>query len=511
MACEARLSRLPEGVLPVTAVPPRPGVCFVCLEEEEDDEDFILQCDRCKVYVHMDCYSVREPPHGRLWLCDVCSVGASPPPACALCPVAGGALKRTTCGRWCHPSCSLWLPEPALRKDLEYMGLHGLIDGLSLVHQSRGKLPCQVCKQRYGACVQCCNPGCYSAFHLMCARQQGCATQLLPDSDSEDEMEEAEWTESAQQTGQARASAARHASSGSSCKEGGQASEGSGDENREVPPNGAIAPETTEKVQEGRLGKKMSERAKKERRALRQQGVKINNARLLVFCPRHTPPELAGKESLFTRSPGAVDGCSAAPTRAGSGHVPANVPRGASQIAGAIASAGAVPSFEAMEFQRVLEQPGKGCARARCLRGAQRRGPREPQSLIAAASKRLYVSPAPLLLRGPEAGGAGGNSAGGNPLTEVRSACKVHQLAPVAQKPDGQGCMEVLAPSFRARGPAGAGVQVLSVGDRYHAMRRTEGQRIVPGKSGIHGWGAFARVPHAKGENKIIEMNWALP
>lgn len=37
--------------------------------------------------------------------------GAQRAPACALCPVPGGLMKRTTCGRWCHLVCALWTPE----------------------------------------------------------------------------------------------------------------------------------------------------------------------------------------------------------------------------------------------------------------------------------------------------------------------------------------------------------------------------------------------------------------
>lgn len=32
----------------------------------------MLQCDRCRMHVHMSCYGVKEYNNGRLWLCDVC-------------------------------------------------------------------------------------------------------------------------------------------------------------------------------------------------------------------------------------------------------------------------------------------------------------------------------------------------------------------------------------------------------------------------------------------------------
>ena len=45
---------------------------------------------------------------------------------CELCPVVGGAMKATTCGKWCHMICALWCPDP--------IGLNGgLLEGLSEV------------------------------------------------------------------------------------------------------------------------------------------------------------------------------------------------------------------------------------------------------------------------------------------------------------------------------------------------------------------------------------------
>lgn len=138
LACEARMQRLPEGVAGVPVAHTAAGVCHVCNEEEEEEDDLIvqagawlakkpqnaccwhppqqrvpaagcpppplppspspaaccaalvfplvLQCNKCHVFAHMSCYGVREPPHGALWLCDVCSLNLRQPPPCALCP-----------------------------------------------------------------------------------------------------------------------------------------------------------------------------------------------------------------------------------------------------------------------------------------------------------------------------------------------------------------------------------------------------------------------------------------
>ena len=48
----------------------------VCGEEEETAFNHLLQCDGCCSFVHMACYGVAAPPEGRLWLCDLCQLGA---------------------------------------------------------------------------------------------------------------------------------------------------------------------------------------------------------------------------------------------------------------------------------------------------------------------------------------------------------------------------------------------------------------------------------------------------
>jgi hypothetical protein len=38
----------------------------------------------------------------------------------------------------------------------------------------------------------------------------------------------------------------------------------------------------------------------------------------------------------------------------------------------------------------------------------------------------------------------------------------------------------------------------LSLTEKYHAMKKTWGDRITMGKSAIHGWGVFTKIPHSK-------------
>ena len=55
----------------------------------------------------------------------VCCAGPQRLPACALCPVSGGLMRRTTCGRWVHAACALWTPGMWINAD------SGLVEGLA--------------------------------------------------------------------------------------------------------------------------------------------------------------------------------------------------------------------------------------------------------------------------------------------------------------------------------------------------------------------------------------------
>ncbi|PAA88089.1 hypothetical protein BOX15_Mlig018348g2 [Macrostomum lignano] len=137
--------------------------CSVCqsLEVEEDNE--ILFCDGCDTPVHQACYGVASVPSGS-WLCRPCSLGVRP--ICALCSSSGGAMKSTRDGAtWCHVSCALWIPEVGFA-DPERMEP---ITRLNEIPTGRWNLVCRLCREKVGACIQCCVKQCKVAFHVTCA------------------------------------------------------------------------------------------------------------------------------------------------------------------------------------------------------------------------------------------------------------------------------------------------------------------------------------------------------
>lgn len=148
--------------------------CDVCDSSQEYDHDEIVQCDECALLVHMGCYGICNPPRGQRWLCRACELGLVEPPACALCPNVGGAMKPTTCGNWCHVACALWVGATFENVD----GVAEPIECSKLI-ASEGAT-CAVCRQKYGACTRCIASGeCDVAFHVYCARDanEGYVTQ----------------------------------------------------------------------------------------------------------------------------------------------------------------------------------------------------------------------------------------------------------------------------------------------------------------------------------------------
>ena len=161
--------RLPPGVTAVQ-LPPPADRCAVCDLATEWDDDQLVQCDACRMLVHMKCYGVAHPPDGSPWACAACDLRLPAPPPCALCPVVGGAMKPTTCGKWAHVACAQWIPE-TLFLDPETVEP---VDGIARIGRARLSLRCGICRQPYGACVQCAGGAkCYATYHPLCARGRG--------------------------------------------------------------------------------------------------------------------------------------------------------------------------------------------------------------------------------------------------------------------------------------------------------------------------------------------------
>ncbi|XP_041039697.1 PHD finger protein 14 isoform X7 [Carcharodon carcharias] len=156
-------------------------ICCVCLGDNSEDADEIVQCDNCGVTVHEGCYGVDGESDSIMssasenstepWFCDACKCGASP--SCELCPNVDGIFKETDAGRWVHVVCALYVPGVAF----------GDIDKLRPVtltemnYSKYGAKECSLCEDirfaRTGVCISCDAGMCRAYFHVTCAQREG--------------------------------------------------------------------------------------------------------------------------------------------------------------------------------------------------------------------------------------------------------------------------------------------------------------------------------------------------
>ncbi|KAK9370168.1 PHD-zinc-finger like domain-containing protein [Lipomyces kononenkoae] len=140
--------------------------CAICDDGECENSNAIVFCDGCNVAVHQDCYGVPFIPEGQ-WLCRRCQSSPRRNVSCIFCPNKSGAFKQTDRGHWAHLVCALWLPEISVGNTVYMEPVEG-VDG---VPRQRWKLVCYICKQKTGACIQCMNKSCFTAYHVPCARR----------------------------------------------------------------------------------------------------------------------------------------------------------------------------------------------------------------------------------------------------------------------------------------------------------------------------------------------------
>ncbi|XP_010245953.1 PREDICTED: histone-lysine N-methyltransferase ATX2-like [Nelumbo nucifera] len=129
-----------------------------------------------------------------------------------------------------------------------------------------------------------------------------------------------------------------------------------------------------------------------------------------------------------------------------------------------------------------------GCARSEPYDFFGRRGRKEPEVLAAASLKRLYVENRPYLISGYCQNGSLGN---------VPSSSE-----PVVSR---------LSSSFQKlkTSELETAKNILSMAEKYKHMKETFKKRLAFGKSGIHGFGIFAKQPHRAGD-MVVEYTGEL-
>ncbi|XP_048367526.1 PHD finger protein 14 isoform X7 [Sphaerodactylus townsendi] len=169
-------------------------ICCVCLGDNSEDADEIIQCDNCGITVHEGCYGVDGESDSIMssasenstepWFCDACKCGVSP--SCELCPNQDGIFKETDAGRWVHIVCALYVPGVAF----------GDIDKLRPVtltemnYSKYGAKECSFCEDprfaRTGVCISCDAGMCRAYFHVTCAQREGLLSEAAAEEDIAD-------------------------------------------------------------------------------------------------------------------------------------------------------------------------------------------------------------------------------------------------------------------------------------------------------------------------------------
>ena len=233
----ARAGREPAPAAPAAAFDPNAFQCAVCAEWGDEEDDPILCCRLCKMWVHAECYgpqymvsaaaaaatssssssSSSRPPAAKqavlkraaaarpagAFTCAVCVSGLAPGQksgACKIClrdcgsdadlalrsakPLVTRDPAKHPPGRpsaksaWVHITCAVWCNE-AFFWDPEGKEHPDLSD----VSRERYRLSCLVCEaegagRSGGVPVQCHRSGCGLSFHLQCARERGWETTV---------------------------------------------------------------------------------------------------------------------------------------------------------------------------------------------------------------------------------------------------------------------------------------------------------------------------------------------
>ncbi|XP_033212914.1 lysine-specific demethylase 4C-like [Belonocnema kinseyi] len=144
----------------------------------EPENNRLLRCRECHVTVHASCYGVTVISTDlQSWACDKCKAGKMQV-MCCLCPMNGGAVKRTSDGLWAHIICALLLPGITFKDAVNKDPINVLTMKLGLTKQQ-----CSCCGQKSGACLRC--NQCSALFHPSCGLVRG-ATFVIPPYNSDE-------------------------------------------------------------------------------------------------------------------------------------------------------------------------------------------------------------------------------------------------------------------------------------------------------------------------------------
>uniref|UniRef100_A0A0K0DYX1 PHD-type domain-containing protein n=1 Tax=Strongyloides stercoralis TaxID=6248 RepID=A0A0K0DYX1_STRER len=158
--------------------------CGFCMKDDDSD-DQLLQCIKCKIKVHEHCYYVKntfKPNNKRIispWFCNEC-LSNSELSNCIGCHENYGPMKQTENG-WIHGFCALY------NNDI----YEGLVDNLEGPYYStkiasmKKRSRCTFCQNPILSCIgftiQCEADKCNIKYHPMCGLKYGATFNIFPD------------------------------------------------------------------------------------------------------------------------------------------------------------------------------------------------------------------------------------------------------------------------------------------------------------------------------------------
>ncbi|KAI6659228.1 Protein AF-10 isoform X2 [Oopsacas minuta] len=153
--------------------------CSVCFDEKSWQENPLVTCTECSLTVHQACYGILLIPQGS-WLCQTCeSQERMARVKCELCPLKGGALKKTDTNGWAHVVCALYIPEVRFA---DTRTMEPII--ISRIPREKFSKSCHICdegnqerKAIFGACMNCNWSNCKISFHVTCGQKFGLLTE----------------------------------------------------------------------------------------------------------------------------------------------------------------------------------------------------------------------------------------------------------------------------------------------------------------------------------------------
>ncbi|CAI2387769.1 unnamed protein product [Moneuplotes crassus] len=155
--------------------------CDICLDSNQEDEDLLIQCNQCLLWVHQHCYgsdlvqSDVTQEHLCNWKCTECAWNEthgefSQSTPCFMCKQFGGAMKKYSAESWAHVSCINW-NQHIFFKDKFKDSTNISPEMLHLYHKP-GSL-CYICELSEGIMIQCDKRACKLNFHVRCGIQKG--------------------------------------------------------------------------------------------------------------------------------------------------------------------------------------------------------------------------------------------------------------------------------------------------------------------------------------------------